>query len=128
MIMLIFRLRTPKVFVAFIFTNFSSTVIEDVHLINASLTYRSNIKLNGTVESVQRMGTIFILENWKKALSWSREQSYNGHRFGVAVKNLRYVIKQIEKRKRGNNNFRDIGTDILGKDVVELYEPEKALT
>ena len=46
----------------------------------------------------------------------------------MAVKNLRYVIKQIEKRKYSNNDFRDIETDILGKDVVKLHELEKALT
>ena len=44
------------------------------------------------------------------------------------LKKLRYVIKQIENRKYDNIDFRDIGTDILGKDVVELYELEKAFT
>ena len=46
----------------------------------------------------------------------------------MAVKNTRFVIKQIRKRKYSNNDFQDIETDILGKVVVELYELEKALT
>ena len=43
----------------------------------------------------------------------------------MSIKNPRYIIKQFEKRKYGNNDFRNIGTYILGRDVIELYELEK---
>ena len=65
--MIMFILQTPKVFMAFIFTKFSGTVIEeDVSMIDIRLAYRSNIKLNGTVEHVHRMGTIFDFAKMEK--------------------------------------------------------------